>query len=111
MQRQVQVPPKCHRHNFLVCIERATKRHDRYLNHFGLKSLFQDRKQITIQSEKSTGFVNVTEQQYLKRQGVNSHTTHIADMRGAVIKRFNKSVKTSIFKDYRKTTHTVTWTS
>ena len=35
-----------------------------------LNSLFQDRKPITIQSDKGTElFVNVTVQQYLKRQG------------------------------------------
>jgi transposase InsO family protein len=54
-----------------------------------LKSLFQDRKPITIQSDKGTEFVNVTVQQYLKRQGVNFHTNHNPDIKGAVIERFN----------------------
>ena len=31
-----------------------------------LKSLFQDRKPITIQSDKGTGFVNATMQQYVR---------------------------------------------
>jgi len=50
-----------------------------------LKSSFQDRKPITIQSDKSTEFVNAIVQQYLKRQGVNFHTTHNPDIKGAVI--------------------------
>jgi transposase InsO family protein len=36
-----------------------------------LKSLFQNRKPITIQSDKGTEFVNSSVQQYLKRQGVS----------------------------------------
>ena len=58
-----------------------------------LKSLFQDTKPITIQSDKGTEFVNVTVEQYLKRQGVNFHTTHNPDIKGAIIQRFNKSLK------------------
>jgi transposase InsO family protein len=50
-----------------------------------LKSLFQDRKPITTQSGKGTEFVNATVQQYLKRQGVNFHTTHNLDIKGAAI--------------------------
>jgi hypothetical protein len=67
-----------------------------------LKSLFQDRKPINIQSEKVTEFVNVTVQQYLKRQGVNFFTTHNPDIKGAVIERFNKSLKTRMFKYFTK---------
>ena len=48
-----------------------------------LKSLFQNRNPITIQSDKSTEFVNATVQQYLRRQGINFHTTRNADIKGA----------------------------
>ena len=54
-----------------------------------LKSLFQNRKPITIQLDKGAEFVNATVQKYLKRQGVNFHTTLNPDIRGAVIERFN----------------------
>ena len=50
-----------------------------------LKSLFQNRKPITIQSDKGTEFGNARVQQYLKRQGVNFHTTNNPDIKGAVI--------------------------
>ena len=64
-----------------------------------LKSLFQDRKPITIQSDNGTEFLM---QQYLKRQGVNFHTTHNPDIKGAVIERFNKSLKSRMFKYFTK---------
>ena len=67
-----------------------------------LKSLFQDTKPITIQSDKGTEFVNVTVEQYLKRQGVNFHTTHNPAIKGAVIERFNKCLKTRMFKYLKK---------
>ena len=73
-----------------------------------LKSSFQNRKPITIQSDKGTEFVNATVQQYLKRQGVNFHNP---DIKGADIERFNKSLKTRIFKYFTKTKDTLTWTS
>jgi transposase InsO family protein len=58
--------------------------------------LFQDRKPITIQSDKGTEFVNV------KHQGVNFHTTHNSGIKGAVIERFNKSLKTRMFTYFTK---------
>jgi transposase InsO family protein len=59
------------------------------------KSLFQNRKQITIQSDKGTEFVNSAVQQYLKRQGVSFHTTHNPDIMGAIIERFNRTALAS----------------
>jgi transposase InsO family protein len=50
-----------------------------------LTTTFQNRKPITIQSDKGTTFVNATVQQYLKHQGVDFHTTHNPDIKGAVI--------------------------
>ena len=67
-----------------------------------LKSLFQDRKQINTQSGKGTEFVNATVQQYLKHQGVNFHTTHNPGIKGAVIERFSKSLKTRMFTYFTK---------
>ena len=68
-----------------------------------LKSLFLDRKPITVQSDKGTEFVNITVKQYPKRQGINFHTTHNPDIKGAVIESFNKSLKTRMFKYFTKT--------
>jgi transposase InsO family protein len=67
-----------------------------------VKSLFQNRKPITIESDKGTEFVNTTVQQYLKRQGVNFHMIHNPDIMGAVIERFNKSLKTRMYKYFTK---------
>ena len=76
-----------------------------------LKSLFENRKPITIQSDKGTDFVIATIHLYLKRQRVNFHTTHNTYIKGAVIERFNKSLKTRCMNISQRITHTVTWTS
>ena len=58
-----------------------------------LKSLFCDRKPITIQSDKRTQFVNATIQQFLKRQGSNLYTTHNPNKKTSIIERFKRIVK------------------
>jgi transposase InsO family protein len=45
-----------------------------------LTTLFENRNPITVQSDKGTESVNATVQQYLKRQGVDFHTTHNPDV-------------------------------
>jgi len=67
-----------------------------------LTTLFQNRKPITIQSDKGTEFVNATVQPYLKREGVDFHTTHNPDRKGAVIERFNRNLKTKTYKYFTK---------
>ena len=62
------------------------------------KSLFQNRKPITIQSDKGIEFANASARKYLKCQGVNFYTTHNPEIKGAVTKRFNKSPKTRMYK-------------
>jgi hypothetical protein len=73
---------------------------DKYGNSIAaaLTILFQNRKPITIESDKGTEFVNATVQQYLERQGVDFHTTHNRDIKGAVIERFNRTLKTKMYK-------------
>jgi transposase InsO family protein len=46
-----------------------------------LKPLFENRKPITLQSDKGTEFVNTNVQQFLKLQGVDFHTTQIPTLR------------------------------
>jgi len=67
-----------------------------------LKSLFQDRKPITIQSDKGTVFVNSSVQHHSKRKGVSFHTTYNPDIKGAIIERFNRTLKTRIYKYFTK---------
>jgi transposase InsO family protein len=71
-------------------------------------TLFENRKPITILSNKGTEFVNATVQQYLKRQEVGFHTTHNPDIKGAVIEKFNRTLKTKICISLR-ITRTITW--
>ena len=67
-----------------------------------LTTIFQNRKPITIQSDKGTEFLNATAQQYLKRRGVDFRTTHYPDIKGAVIERFNRTLKTKMYKYFTK---------
>jgi transposase InsO family protein len=67
-----------------------------------LTILFQDRKPNTIQSDKGTEFVNTTVQQYLERKGVDFHTSHVLDIKGAAIERFNRTLKTRMYKYFTK---------
>ena len=63
-----------------------------------LKSLFQNRKPITIQSVKGTEFVNSTVQLYLKRQGVSFQTTDNPDIKDAIVELFNSTLKETLYK-------------
>jgi transposase InsO family protein len=67
-----------------------------------LKSLFQNRKPITLQSDRGTEFVNTNVEQFFKFKGADFHTTHNPDIKGAVIERFNRTLKTKIFKYFTK---------
>ena len=67
-----------------------------------LKFLFQNRKTITIQSDKGFEFVNSSVQQYLKRQGVSLYTTHNPDIKDAIIERFNRTLTTRMYKYFTK---------
>ena len=67
---------KRHRHIFTVRLEHASKDKTGASITSALKFLFQNRKPISIQSDKGTEFVNATVQQYLKHHGVSFHTTH-----------------------------------
>jgi transposase InsO family protein len=67
-----------------------------------LTMLFENRKPIIIQSNKGTQFVNATVQQYLKRQGIDFHTTHNPDIKGAVIERFKLTLKKEMYKYFIK---------
>ena len=87
---------------FALCLERAFKGQDRKSIATALTTLFQNRKPITIQSDKGIEFVNATVRQYLKRQGVDFHTTHNPDIKGAVIERFNRTLKTKTYKYFTK---------
>ena len=58
-----------------------------------LKYLFRNREPISLQSDKGTEFVNANVRQYLKSQDVNFHTTQTPDIKGAIIERFNRTLK------------------
>ena len=85
-----------------ACLERPIKDKTGISITTALKFLFQDRKPITIHSDKGTEFVNTNVQQYLKRPGVSFHTTHNSDTKGAIIERYNRTLKIKTYKCFTK---------
>jgi hypothetical protein len=67
-----------------------------------LSTLFQVRKPNTIQPDKGTEFFTTDVQPYLKREGVDFQTTHNPDIKSAVIERFNRTLKTRMYKYFTK---------
>jgi transposase InsO family protein len=74
-----------------------------------LATLFQDTKPNTIQSDKGTEFVNTTVQQYLQREGVEFHTTHNPDIKGAIIERFNRTLREECINTLLGLARTASW--
>ena len=63
-----------------------------------LNSLYLDRKPIALQLDKGTEFVNSAVQRYLQQQRVNFQVTHNPDIKGSIIERFNRRLKTKMYK-------------
>lgn len=55
-----------------------------------------------IQSVKGTEFVNGIIQRYFKRQGISFDTTHNLDVRDAIVRRFERTLKTKMRKYFTK---------
>jgi len=66
-----------------------------------LKSVFQNRKTMTIKSDKGTEVFNAT-LQYLKRHVVSFHTTHNPDIKVAIIEQLTRPLKTKMYKYFTK---------
>ena len=67
-----------------------------------LKYLFRNRKPFYLQSYKGTECVNSTVRQYLQGQDVNFYTTNNPDIKGAIPERFNRTLKTKLYKYFTK---------
>jgi transposase InsO family protein len=67
-----------------------------------LKTLFKSRQPLILQSDKGTDFLNKTVQRYLKTEDVSFHTTHNPDIKDAIIERFNKTLKTRMYRYFTK---------
>jgi len=55
-----------------------------------------------MQSGKGNEFINTTAQQYLKREGVDFYATHNPGVKRSVIERFNRTLKTKMYKYFTK---------
>ena len=51
-----------------------------------------------LQSDKGTEFLNSTFQSMLRRRGIKFYTSENEDLKAAVVKRFNRTLKTKMFR-------------
>jgi len=51
-----------------------------------------------LQSDKGSEFVGSTFQNMLKKHGITFHTSENEDIKAAVVERFNKTLKTKMYK-------------
>jgi len=85
-------------------MERNSKGQDCYLNHCRFK-IFISKLKTNYNTEKGSEFVNATVQYYLKCQGIIFHMIHNHDIEGAIVERFNRTLKTEILNFAQRITH------
>ena len=66
------------------------------------EKIVNERKCTMVQSDKGTEFLNSTFQSMLRRRGIHFYTSENEDLKGSVVERFNRTLKT---KMYRYFTH------
>jgi Integrase core domain len=62
------------------------------------KRVFADRKPKYLQTDKGKEFLNSKFQTYLKKLGIRFYTTNNPDVKASVVERFNRTLKTKMFK-------------
>ena len=67
-----------------------------------LEPLFKERNPLTLQLDKGTEFLNATVQRFLKQHGVSFHTKHNPNIKAAVFERFNRTLKTKMYKYFTR---------
>ena len=68
--------------------------------------LFGDRRPANLQTDKGTEFLNAPTQELLKKNRINFYTTENDDVKASVVERFNRTLKTKMWKYFTfKGTH------
>jgi len=70
------------------------------------KKILADGNCNMLQSDKGIEFLNSTFQSILRRRGIKFYTSENEDLKAAVVERFNRTLKTKMFRYF---TH-ATWT-
>ena len=60
--------------------------------------LFQQRKPVNLQTDKGTEFLNRSVQKLIKEYKINFYTSENEDIKAAVVERFNRTLKTKMWK-------------
>ena len=61
-------------------------------------TLFQQRKPAHLQTDKGTEFLNRSVQKLIKEYKINFYTSENEDVKAAVVERFNRTLKTKMWK-------------
>ena len=68
--------------------------------------IFEKRKPANLQTDKGTEFLNESVQKLFKDNSINFYTTENEDIKAAVVERFNRTLKTQMWKYFTfKGTH------
>lgn len=61
-------------------------------------TLLTDRRPVYLQTDKGTEFLNKNFQSLLRANGIKFYTTENADIKASVVERFNRTLKTKMWK-------------
>ena len=67
-----------------------------------VSKIFVTRKPINFQTDKGSDFVNKTFLKLLKDEGVHFFTTENEDIKAAIVKRFNRTLKEKMWRYFTK---------
>ncbi|RWS11524.1 hypothetical protein B4U80_07960 [Leptotrombidium deliense] len=81
---------------FAFAVPLKTKKPEQVLK--SLKDIFRFRKPVNIQSDKGKEFVNKIMENFFKKQGMNHYVSQNEDVKCAVVERFNRTLKSKLFK-------------
>jgi transposase InsO family protein len=62
------------------------------------RSIFKERKPVYLPTDKGKEFVATSVQTYLKHSNVKFYTTNNPDKKASVVERFNRTLKTKMWK-------------
>ena len=62
------------------------------------EKILEDGKPNMVQSDKGTEFLNSTFQSMLQRHNIKFYTSENEDLKAAVVERFNRTLKTKMFR-------------
>ena len=95
--------PDCNRCVFQTRLVRSAKQQVISLIGGSLYTVASQRAPNTLQTDKGTEFLNRPLQKMLKDHGVHHFATHNDETKASIVERFNRTLKTRMWRFSRKT--------